>query len=514
MERKGLAVVLAVLLLFFVLPAGAFAETTYLVDSGACGEDLTWTLDSDGVLTVRGVGDMTKSPWEIAYTDNIKTVVIETGVTSIAKKAFFDCTELRSVTIPDSVTNIGISAFFSCVGLTGVTIPDGVTSIGGSAFSGCAGLTNVTIPDSVTSIGADAFHGCSGLTDVTIGSGVTSIDYGAFSDCAGLTSIAVADGNPKFHASGNCVIETSEKELILGCKASVIPTDGSVTGIGSNAFYICSGLTDILIPDSITSIGDYAFWRCADLTSVTIPDGITSIGKEVFFRCTGLASIFIPDSITSIGSFAFSGCSALKDIYYSGTETQWGQIQIDESYAGNDCLTSATIHFGALPPDDTIEPPVTSEPSIEEPSTDKTEGPDAPALRSSNESRARADNENELVCSLPGERAETIKELLGGNVWIVDQDGHELAADKPVGTGAKIILQDGTAYTIIVPMDNNGDGKVNSSDARGALRMAAKLDTLEGAFFTAGDADGNGKVNSSDARKALRVAAKLESVAL
>ncbi|MBR1811968.1 MAG: hypothetical protein IJ766_10055, partial [Clostridia bacterium] len=93
-------------------------------------------------------------------------------------------------------------------------------------------------------------------------------------------------------------------------------------------------------------------------------------------------------------------------------------------------------------------------------------------------------------------------------------NGDPLADTALVGTGAQVVLPDGTAYTVIVPMDNNGDGKVNSVDARNALRAAARLDTLTGAYFLAGDADGNGKVNSADARKALRIAARLDAISI
>ena len=168
------AATLALVFLLQLFPAWAIAAET--VDSGTCGaegneDSVTWTLDSDGLLTISGSGPMADSfsfsdyPW---YLD-ITSVMIGSGVTSIVNHAFATCLNLNSVTIPDSVTSIGDDAFYDCVSLTSVTIPDSVTSIGDDAFSCCSGLTGVTIPDSVTSIKDNVFSSCTALTDVYYG---------------------------------------------------------------------------------------------------------------------------------------------------------------------------------------------------------------------------------------------------------------------------------------------------------------------------------------------------------
>ena len=223
---------------------------------------------------------------------------------------------LKTVIINNSsgITSIGKEAFYDCSGLTSVTIPDGVTSIGKSAFSGCSGLTSVKIPDSITSIGDSAFSGCSGLTSITIPSSVTSIGDSAFGSCSGLTSIIVASNNKKYHSDGNCLIETESKTLISACKNSVIPADGSVTSIGSSAFDGCSGLTSITIPSSVTSIGGYAFYGCTGLTSITIPNSVTTIGGCAFNSCSGLTSITIGNGVTYIGNSAFNYCHKLVEV--------------------------------------------------------------------------------------------------------------------------------------------------------------------------------------------------------
>ena len=82
----------------------------------------------------------------------------------------------------------------------------------------------------------------------------------------------------------------------------------TVTSIGDSAFWFCSGLTSIDIPEGVTSIGDGTFARCSGLTSIDIPEGVTSIGDFTFGDCSGLTSITIPEGVTSIGEYAFGGC--------------------------------------------------------------------------------------------------------------------------------------------------------------------------------------------------------------
>ncbi|MGM9664528.1 MAG: leucine-rich repeat domain-containing protein, partial [Eubacteriales bacterium] len=154
----------------------------------------------------------------------------------------------------------------------------------------------------------------------------TNIGVYAFYNCSSLASITVVSGNPVYHSAGNCLIKTSSKTLVAGCKNSIIPTDGSVTSIGGSAFEGCSSLKSITIPYSVTGIGDKAFWYCSSLTSVTIGDSVTSIGSYAFYNCSSLTSITIPYSVTGIGDKAFWYCSSLTSINFNGTKAQWNTI--------------------------------------------------------------------------------------------------------------------------------------------------------------------------------------------
>ena len=222
-----------------------------------------------------------------------------------------------------------------------------VKFIAWEAFRDCNSLTNITIPNSVTSIGLCAFMDCTGLTGIIIPDSVTDIDDSAFFGCESLNVLTVANGNPKYHSAGNCIIETASKTLIAGCKTSVIPSDGSVTSIFANAFNACAGLTSVTIPSCVTSIGKFAFANCTSLASITVTEGnpvyhsagnciietasktliagcktsviptdgsVTAIGDWAFYWCTGLTSITIPGSISTIGGWAFSDCRNLSSL--------------------------------------------------------------------------------------------------------------------------------------------------------------------------------------------------------
>ncbi len=233
---------------------------------------------------------------------------------------------VKNVIISNSLMSIDGSAFYGCDSLTSITIPNSVTSIGSYAFAYCDSLTSITIPNSVTSIGNYAFAYCDSLTSITIGSDVTSVGSGVFSNCPGLTSIVVASGNTKYHSEGNCLIETSSNKLIVGCKNSIIPTDGSVTSIGGSAFSGCSSLTSIEIPNSVTSIGGNAFYCCHSLTSIIIPNSVTSIWDSAFDGCSKLTRITLPNSLRSIESQVFNRCSKLKEITFSGERHEWRHV--------------------------------------------------------------------------------------------------------------------------------------------------------------------------------------------
>ena len=268
---------------------------------------------------------------------SLSDIIIPNSVTSIGDWTFRRCTGLTSVTIPNGITKIGRCLFFGCTSLTSISIPNSVTKILYNAFGSCTALTSINIPDSVTSIEDNAFSDCISLASLIIPKRVTDIGKGAFASCIGLQEISVDQRNTIYHSQSNCLIETKEKEVVSGCKNSVIPSDDSVTSISDYAFYGCVGLTSITIPNNVTSIGDYAFSGCTRLTSIIIPDGITKIGNCLFLDCTGLTRITIPNSVTSIGNNAFRNCADLTSITIPDSITSIGYD------AFRDCISLASM---------------------------------------------------------------------------------------------------------------------------------------------------------------------------
>ena len=241
------------------------AQAANTIDSGQCGDNAYWTLDSEGTLTISGTGEMYDfypagdeySPFESKST--INRVNINDGITSIGWYAFYDCDNLESITIANSVTSIGGWALFNTQWLKEKQINNPLVIENGILIDACMCEGNVTIPNNVTSIGVGAFYN-SQITSVIIPNCAKSIGLGAFDSCKNLTSISIPD---------------------------------SVTSIGKGAFYDCTGLTSISISNSITCIDDHTFGNCSNLKSITIPNSVTSIGDDAFEKCTNLKSLTI-----------------------------------------------------------------------------------------------------------------------------------------------------------------------------------------------------------------------------
>ncbi len=270
----------------------AFKDCDSLVnvpnEKGACGEKLWWELNREGTLTVRGSGDMSGAiPWKSTPTsqdENIKKVIMEEGVTSIANNAFHSCTNLTEVSIPSTMKKIGQSAFRGCTALTSVTLPDGPLIIENYAFQDCTSLKSINVSEE-TSLGMDVFKGCTSLSGVDIS---PSGQYGE-----NLRWKLAEDGTLTFTGTGALKPKKGEATPVWKGsgrdKVKKVVIGEGVTLVGGYEFNGCKNLTEVILPEqSLTSIEDYAFLGCVSLEKINISANVTSIGANAFKNCTNL----------------------------------------------------------------------------------------------------------------------------------------------------------------------------------------------------------------------------------
>lgn len=298
MKKRFVSLLLAISMIFSLMPVSAvtaFAESenggeVTTVDSGYCGadnggENLKWTLDNNGVLTISGSGAMKDYPrdenvrldWYVRKKD-IRSVVLDNRITHIGNYAFDKCTNIESVrytdytgnagvALPESVTTIGVHAF-SDTGVTGtLKLPEHLTEIDSSAFYHCGKLNGeLKLPDTVKEIGGFAFHSCG---------------------------------------------FTGKLEL---------PT--SLENIGNNAFEFCSGLTGKLtFPSKMNEINSSIFHETG-ITEVVIPSSIKTVRDGAFNSCMNLKKVYLPTEIPKIYNRAFRGCDNVK-FYYPAYKADW-----------------------------------------------------------------------------------------------------------------------------------------------------------------------------------------------
>ena len=306
----------------------------YSTASGQCGNNLTWTLDN-GVLTISGKGAMwdRDNEWygfgdvlSIDQADEVTSVVVESGVTSIAYEAFNWLENMTSVTIPKTVTSIGCNAFLvGCDALTTINYA-GTTSQWKSYFGSTLSLPLAT--KVVCSNGT--------VTPALSGKCGKNVSYSISDD--GVLTISGTGAMNNFTYEGDDSSDCPWHGVRYALKKIVVK-DG-VTSIGSCAFSFDFSVTDVTLPSSLKTIGRSAFSGCYGLTSVVIPEGVTSIGAYAFALCSAIKTITVPASATELGNCAFdtgeyydgSYHTQLTDIYYKGTAQQWYQAGGNSAY--------------------------------------------------------------------------------------------------------------------------------------------------------------------------------------
>ncbi|MBQ8212842.1 MAG: leucine-rich repeat domain-containing protein [Clostridia bacterium] len=381
--------VLATLVILTVVASFNISAETV---GGACGDtynDATgkfdnaiWSFDTEsGVLTISGKGKMGHWSWDnmpwYPYRNQIKSVVIEEGITHISENSFQYHTAMTEIFIPSSITSIGgvYSVFSDCDALTAVhitdvaawckidfhfgsgnnplpfakalylngnlvtelTIPDSVTEIPRYAFNSCNMITKVNLPKGLISIGESAFAGCTSLSELQMPESVRFVGNRAFFHCS-----ALIEKDSGISYVGNWMIECSNDITELMLRDGTVGIAERSIGTNVKKLYIPSSLK-VINKDAISISGymnevhitDMAAWCGIDfgmgllspncglylngtlVTDLNIPDGVTTINPWAFGNYLKLISIVFPDSVQSIGNNAFISCNSLKNVRFS-----------------------------------------------------------------------------------------------------------------------------------------------------------------------------------------------------
>ena len=329
MKKQILSLLAAVCMAFSLLSFSAGAAD--VVDSGSCGSAVTWTLDSDGVVTISGTGETNNYGWDgsgspFQANPAVKSVVIEAGVTRVGDGLFTGCPNLTSVTLPEGLIQLGSQSFSNCTALTDVAFPDSLTYLR-FAFQGCTALKHVTLhKDMVTE---ETFLGCTGLEDVTFLNGCRGISRSAFEGCTGLTVLSFPD-----------TMELVDEAAFKDCTSLTEVRGLENAALGPSCFEGCTQLREI----TARSAGlQKTFYNCTSLEKAEIYDA-EEIGPYFFGNCTSLKAVYLSGELEKVKANAFDGANALTDVYFGEREYYWNQVQISQT--GNEPLLHATVHFG------------------------------------------------------------------------------------------------------------------------------------------------------------------------
>lgn len=271
------------------------------------GSGVTWQLTentddpSTYTLTIRGSGAMEDylmsghQPWR-SFRDQITSVVVSPGVTSIGNLAFTRFSKLIHVDIADSVVSIGEGVFSECSSLTNITVPQSVTYIGVNAFDSCTNLSSITLStNNITSIRSHTFSGCSKLSSIVIPDGVTSIQSGAFFNCTKLTSITIP---------------------------------GSVTSIGSNVFDGCTSLNDIRYSGTSESVISALSQYVLTLVTFNYGDKVPEAERMITVSVKTGETLTAPTTIPTVSGYEFKGWRTKDGKPYDFTVAPTGKFTL------------------------------------------------------------------------------------------------------------------------------------------------------------------------------------------
>lgn len=297
--KKTALIFISVLVFMTAFVISANAETV----TGSCGNNVTYTLTDEGVLTISGTGPMTDYiseyliPWR-AKRASIKSVKIESGVTHIGEYSFYDCAYVTAIEIPESVESIGMRAFQNCTSLAEIQLPGQLTSLSNGLFYGCTSLKSIILPDSVKTMEAQMFEGCSALEYVKLPAKLIGVVGGTFKNCVSLKNVVIP------HGAGY---------------------------IYSSAFAGCTALESVTIPSTVYTIQDNNGAIFDGCPSTLIVYGVKGSKAETYANSKSITFKELPilsHSIFAQHKFTAANMTAVKIRVDNASETTATGLQV------------------------------------------------------------------------------------------------------------------------------------------------------------------------------------------
>lgn len=288
--KRSLALLLAAALLMLLCPTFALADNT-LLDSGACGEDVSYTLsDVDGVVTLRIFGTGAMWDYRPSFEEAVSSDVA--GLTASPWAADLFSGKIERIVVEDGVTSIGACAFYLWRQENGmITLPATVERLGAYCLFG-AKASALCLPKNLKTIDDCALAGA----------------FDALTIAEGNTAFVLSDG--VLYAADGCTLVWYPHTRTDD--AFTVPN--TVTALGAGAFCCAAHLTVLILPAALTTLGERTFSGCTALSSVSLPDAVSELPFACFESCTAMESFVCPDGLTTICRFAFSRCDALNSI--------------------------------------------------------------------------------------------------------------------------------------------------------------------------------------------------------
>ena len=268
-----------------------------------------------------------------SYNTTLENVIMQEGVTKIGYSAFKKCTSLQKIDMPQSLNDIGEESFSVCSSLKYIKLPDNVKNIENLVFQYCTGLEKIELPKNLVGIGYSAFRGCESLKSLYLPASVNSIEPSAFSQTASLTDIQIDSNNKSYAVSNGIIYDINKTKIVfvsaLNKNVTSLKIEDTVQDLsGTQLFFNCSKLQEVILPSSLKIFGGNVFEGMWNISKISIPSSNTNFivqdnmllskdGTKLYYATRNRQVLNVPDSVKEIGLAAVNG-SVITEINFTG----------------------------------------------------------------------------------------------------------------------------------------------------------------------------------------------------